>query len=84
MFTFENVRHCMWRNVYSPQPVLAGTIVFGGAFAWTTERLSPSLLSAFAAMSACEDEDFVVMFGIASIATVDNYRQAFREMRARA
>ena len=47
MFTFENVRHCMWRNVYSPQPVLAGTVLFGSAFAWTTEHLSPALLSVF-------------------------------------
>jgi cyanophycin synthetase len=37
----------MWRNVYSPRPVLAGSIVFGGAFAWTTERLSPAHLSVF-------------------------------------
>jgi len=36
----------MWRNMYSPQPVLAGTMLFGNAFGWTTERLSPALLSA--------------------------------------
>jgi cyanophycin synthetase len=47
MFTFENVRHCMWRNVYSPQPVLAGTVFFGNALGWTTARLSPALLAAF-------------------------------------
>jgi cyanophycin synthetase len=37
----------MWRNMYSPQPVLAGTIAFGDAFHWMTERLSPALLSVF-------------------------------------
>src|SRR5262245_28382218 len=37
----------MWRNVYSPNPVLAATVVFGGAFGWTTGRLSPALFSAF-------------------------------------
>ena len=47
MFTFENVRHCMWRNMYSPQPVLAGTVLFGSAFVWTTERLPQALLSVF-------------------------------------
>jgi len=47
VFTFENVRHCMWRNVYSPQPVLAGTVLFGNTFTWTTEHLSPSLRAVF-------------------------------------
>jgi cyanophycin synthetase len=47
VFTFENVRHCMWRNVYSPQPILAGTIIFGSAYGWTTERLAPELRLVF-------------------------------------
>jgi cyanophycin synthetase len=42
----ENVRHCLWRNIFAPQPVLAGTIWFGDAFGWTTERLSPAVVSA--------------------------------------
>jgi cyanophycin synthetase len=33
--------------VYSPQPVLAGTVLFGSAFAWTTERLSLPLRAVF-------------------------------------
>ena len=53
VFRLENVRHCMWRNMYSPQPVLAGTMLFGNAFGWTTERLSPALLSALEGKLAC-------------------------------
>ena len=35
----------MWRNVYSPQPVLVGIVFFGSAFGWTTGNLSPALRS---------------------------------------
>jgi len=33
--------------MYSPQPVLVGTVLFGSAFTWTTERLSPPLRAVF-------------------------------------
>src|SRR5690349_18735635 len=37
----------MWRNVYSPQPVFAATVLFGNAIGWTTGRLAPAMLAAF-------------------------------------
>src|SRR5262245_30183924 len=33
--------------MYSPQPIVAGTVLFDSAFGWTTERLSPAHLSVF-------------------------------------
>jgi cyanophycin synthetase len=37
----------MWRNLYSPQPALVGTVLFGSAFGWTTERLTAAHHSVF-------------------------------------
>ena len=31
-----------------------------------------------------KDEDFIIVFGTESMVTVDSYRQAFRDVRARA
>ncbi len=41
----ETHRYCFWRNTYAHHPVLLGTVFFGDAFDWTTQRLSPALLS---------------------------------------
>lgn len=45
MLRVETVKSCLWRNLYAPHPVLLGTVFFGDAFAWTTDRLSPPVRS---------------------------------------
>jgi cyanophycin synthetase len=35
----------MWRNVYADHPIFAGKVSFGDAFDWTTQHLSPAVLS---------------------------------------
>ena len=45
MLKLENIKQCLWRNIHAPEPVLAGTISFGDAYSWTTDRLSGAVLS---------------------------------------
>ena len=44
MLRLESVKQCLWRNVHAPEPVMAGTVTFGDAWNWTTERLPRSLV----------------------------------------
>jgi cyanophycin synthetase len=39
----------LWRNSYAAEPVIAGTIAFGDAWNWTTERLSRGMHAVFEA-----------------------------------
>ena len=42
----ETFTHHLWRNRYSPAPVVVGTVNLGDAFNWTTRDLSPAHRSA--------------------------------------
>jgi hypothetical protein len=39
----ESRMQCLWRNMHAPEPIMAGTVTFGDAWNWTTERLPRSL-----------------------------------------
>jgi cyanophycin synthetase len=39
----ESLKQCLWRNVHAPEPVMGGTVTFGDAWTWTTERLPRAL-----------------------------------------
>lgn len=43
MLKLESGKQYLWRNVHAPEPVMAGTITFGDAWNWTTERLPQSI-----------------------------------------
>lgn len=45
MLRIDSVNLCMWRNVHAHHPIFAGKVSFGDAFDWTTEALSPAVLS---------------------------------------
>lgn len=45
MLRIDSVNVCMWRNVYADHPVFLGTVFLGEAFDWTTQHLSPAVLS---------------------------------------
>lgn len=47
MLRLETFRLYLWRNAYADHPVLVGTVRFGEALGWTTDRLSPASLSIF-------------------------------------
>jgi cyanophycin synthetase len=42
----ETYRPYFWRNPHALQPVFLGTVLFADAFHWTTQSLSPAVLSA--------------------------------------
>jgi cyanophycin synthetase len=39
----ESRKQYLWRNMHAPEPVMAGTVIFGDAWNWTTKRLPRSL-----------------------------------------
>ena len=43
MLKLESLKQCLWRNVHAPEPVMAGSVTFGDAWDWTTERLPRAL-----------------------------------------
>jgi cyanophycin synthetase len=43
----EALKQCLWRNIHAAEPAMAGTIAFGDAWEWTTERLPRTHFAAF-------------------------------------
>jgi len=39
----ESLKQCLWHNMHAPEPVMGGTVTFGDAWNWTTERLPRAL-----------------------------------------
>ena len=39
MLKLKSLKQCLWRNTHAPEPVMTGTVTFGDAWSWTTERL---------------------------------------------
>ena len=46
MLRVETAKLCLWRNLYAPHPVFLGTVFFGDALGWTTDKLSSAVRSA--------------------------------------